>query len=168
LRKSSAEGDETLQGNVSTSLLLQFLNLGSILEKSFITLLRRKEAVMRRLVIGLTMLALLGPGMSLAQQTGPSMGGEFARGVASPVLSVVYFPAKFCVGVAGALLGGISGWATGGDKRAAEGIWRPMTGGSYFITPDVLDGKKPFLPFNGGPIVQPAPAPAPPGSILMP
>ena len=96
------------------------------------------------------------------------MGGEFARGVASPVLSVVYFPAKFCVGVAGALLGGISGWATGGDRRAAESIWRPMTGGSYFITPDVLDGKKPLLPYNGGPVVQPAPPPAPLGPMSVP
>ena len=120
---------------------------------------------MRRLVIGLSLLAFLSPGVSLAQPTEPSMGGEFAKGVAAPVLSLVYFPVKLAGGIAGGLLGGISGWATGGNERAAEGIWRPTVGGPYFITPEVLDGKKPFLPFGGEPTAQPAPEPAPSGSM---
>lgn len=120
---------------------------------------------MRRLVIGLSLLAFLNPGVSLAQPAEPSMGGEFAKGVAAPVLSLVYFPVKLAVGITGGLLGGISGWATGGNERAAEGIWRPMTGGSYLITPEVLDGKKPFLPFDGGPTARPAPGPAPSGPM---
>lgn len=120
---------------------------------------------MKRLVVGLSMLAFLSPGVSLAQQAQPSVGGELARGVASPVLSVVYFPVKLAVGITGGLLGGISGWATGGNERAAEGIWRPTVGGSYFVTPEVLDGKKPFLPFDGGPTVPPAPGPAPSGPM---
>ena len=122
---------------------------------------------MRRLVIGLSLLAFLNPGVSLAQQAGPSSGAEFAKGVAAPVLSVVYFPVKLAVGTAGALLGGISGWATGGNERAAEGIWRPLTGGSYFITPEVLDGKKPFLPFDGGTSAQPPTGPTPSGSTSL-
>lgn len=120
---------------------------------------------MRRLVIGLSLLAFLSPGVSLAQPAGPSMGGEFAKGVAAPVLSLVYFPVKLAVGITGGILGGISGWGTGGNERAAEGIWRPTVGGSYFITPEVLDGKKPFLPFDGGPTAQPAPGPAPSGPM---
>ena len=122
---------------------------------------------MRRLVIGLSLLAFLNPGVSLAQQAGQSSGAEFAKGVAAPVLSVVYFPVKLAVGTAGALLGGISGWATGGNERAAEGIWRPLTGGSYFITPEVLDGKKPFLPFDGGTSAQPPTGPTPSGSTSL-
>ena len=120
---------------------------------------------MKRLGITLAMVALLWPGVSLAQQTGQTSGAEFAKGVAAPVLSVVYFPVKLAVGITGGLLGGISGWATGGNERAAEGIWRPTVGGSYFITPEVLDGKKPFLPFDGGPTAQPAPGPAPSGPM---
>ena len=120
---------------------------------------------MKRLVIGLSLLAFLSPGVSLAQPAAPSMGEEFAKGVASPVLSLVYFPVKLAVGIAGGLLGGISGWATGGNERAAEGIWRPTVGGSYFVTPEVLDGSKPFLPFDGGPTAQPAPGPAPSGPM---
>ena len=122
---------------------------------------------MKRLGITLAMVALLWPGVSLAQQAGQSSGAEFAKGVAAPVLSVVYFPVKLALGTAGALLGGISGWATGGNERAAEGIWRPLTGGSYFITPAVLDGKQPFLPFNGGTSAQPPTGHAPSGSMSM-
>ena len=122
---------------------------------------------MKRLGITLAMVALLWPGVSLAQQAGQASGAEFAKGVAAPVLSAVYFPVKLAVGTAGALLGGISGWATGGNERAAEGIWRPLTGGSYFITPEVLDGGKPFLPFDGGTSAQPPTGPTPSGSPSM-
>src|SRR5262245_47372080 len=89
--------------------------------------------------------------MQSPQEAPPkSMGMEFAKGLVSPVLSVVYFPVKLAVGISGAVLGGVSGWATGGNQRAAEGIWRPLTGGTYFITPQVIDGERPFLPFDGG------------------
>ncbi|HKA55849.1 MAG TPA: hypothetical protein VKJ47_19530, partial [Candidatus Binatia bacterium] len=83
-------------------------------------------------------------------------------------LSLVYFPAKFVVGVMGALLGGFSGWATGGNERAAEGVWRPMVGGSYFVTPETLDRTKPFLPFDGGPYAPPPPPSGPAPSSAMP
>jgi len=120
---------------------------------------------MRRLVIGLSLLAVLSPGVSLAQQTAPSMGEEAVKGVEAPVLSLVYFPVKLTVGIVGALLGGVSGWATGGNERAAESIWRPMTGGSYFITPETLERKKPFHPFDGGPYTLPSSRPAPSGPL---
>jgi hypothetical protein len=121
---------------------------------------------MKRLGITLAIVVLLWPGVSLAQQAGQASGAEFAKGVAAPVLSLVYFPVKLAVGITGGLLGGISGWATGGNERAAEGIWRPLTGGSYFITPAVLDGKRPFLPFDGETGGQPI-AHAPSGSMSM-
>src|SRR5262245_39626488 len=123
---------------------------------------------MRRLLVGFLMLVILIPGMSLAQQTAPTVGGELARGVAAPVLSIVYFRVKLVMGTVGALLGGFSGWATGGSERAAEGIWRPTVGGSYFVTPETLDGTKPFLPFDGGPYAEPAPAPVPSSTYLQP
>ena len=88
------------------------------------------------------------------QMQSKPLASEFAKGVVSPVLSVVYFPVKFSVGVAGAILGGVSGWMTGGNIRAAEGIWRPTVGGTYFITPQVLDREHSFLPFDGGEYAQ--------------
>lgn len=77
------------------------------------------------------------------------------RGLAAPLLSAVYFPIKLGIGVAGAVLGGTSGFLTGGNERAAEGIWRPMTGGTYFITPETLEGERRFLPLNYGPSAPP-------------
>jgi hypothetical protein len=82
------------------------------------------------------------------------LGSEFAKGMISPVLSVVYFPLKFSYGTLGAILGGVSGGLTGGNVRAAEGLWRPMTGGTYFITPQIIDRERPFLPFDGGEYAQ--------------
>jgi len=98
-------------------------------------------------------------GMSWAeevQQQPPSkpLAMEFAKGVVTPMLSIVYFPIKFSVGAAGAILGGVSGWATGGNIRAAEGVWRPTVGGTYFITPQVIDREHSFLPFDGGEYAQ--------------
>ena len=103
-------------------------------------------------IVGVGMLC---PTLVMAQPAGKSRSGEYARGLVAPLLSVGYFPVKFVVGVAGAVLGGASGFLTGGNERAAEGIWHPMVGGTYFITPDVLDGERPFLPFDYGPSAPP-------------
>src|SRR5262249_50298975 len=138
---------------------LQILSLSSILPR-YGRPRGRKEEVMRRLLVGLLMLVVFIPRLSLAQPAAPTAGGEVVKGVEGAVLSIVYFPAKVLLGTVGALLGGFSGWATGGNERAAEGVWRPTVGGSYFITPETLDGTKPFLPFDGGPYVPPPPAPA--------
>lgn len=121
-------------------------------------------------VVGLIMMHGLGWAEQMPQepqaQTQP-LGLEFAKGVASPILSVLYFPLKFSVGTVGAVLGGVSGWATGGNERAAQGIWRPLTGGTYFITPQVMDGERPFLPFDGGVYAQPPRYSGPPGSLYI-
>jgi hypothetical protein len=122
---------------------------------------------MKRLIVGLVAVALMWPGMSWAQPAGKSKSGEMARGLVTPILSAIYFPIKFGTGVAGAALGGVSGFLTGGNERAAEGIWRPMTGGTYFITPQVLDGERPFLPFNYGESAPPPAGPVSSGSTYM-
>ncbi|MGH7964421.1 MAG: hypothetical protein ACRERD_21825 [Candidatus Binatia bacterium] len=114
---------------------------------------------MKRMIVGIAAMILLWPGMGQAQsvpQSGQELTIEFAKSVASPVLSVIYFPLKLTVGTVGAILGGVGGLVTGGDERVAEGIWRPMTGGTYFITPEVLESQRPFLPFDGGPYASPA------------
>jgi hypothetical protein len=94
---------------------------------------------------------------SLQLRPEPTLESELAKGVIAPILNLIYFPTKLAFGIVGAVLGGISGWATGGDERAAEGIWRPLVGGSYFVTLRVIDGEWPFLPLDGGPYTEPAP-----------
>ena len=105
----------------------------------------------KMLLSGIVVAGLLSPSLGLAHPPpGRTPGGELARGVAAPVLSVLYFPVKLGVGVAGAFLGGVSGFLTGGNDRAAEGIWHMTTGGSYFITPETLTGERRFMPIDHG------------------
>lgn len=103
-----------------------------------------------KVIVLVVSVGMLYPTLSMAQPAGRSKSGEYVRGFAAPLLSVGYFPVKFVVGVAGAVLGGASGFFTGGNERAAEGIWHPMTGGTYFITPEILEGERPFLPLDYG------------------
>jgi hypothetical protein len=95
-------------------------------------------------------IGLLWPSLSMAQPAGKTKSGEYARGLGLPILNVLYFPLKLGVGVAGAFLGGASGFLTGGNERHAEGIWRPMTGGTYFITTEMLEGEERFRPLDYG------------------
>jgi hypothetical protein len=105
----------------------------------------------KMMLSGIVVAGLLSPSFGIAHPPpGRTPGGEFARGVAAPVLSAVHFPVKFGVSVAGAFLGGVSGFLTGGDDRAAEGIWHPTVGGTYFITPATLEGERRFSPFDYG------------------
>jgi len=119
---------------------------------------------MKKMVLsGIVVAGLLSPSLGVAHPPpGRTPGGEFVRGVVAPTLSVVYFPVKFGVSVVGAALGGVSGFLTGGNDRAAEGIWHPTVGGTYFITPAILEGECRFLPFDYG---DPCPYPAPSTSV---
>ena len=127
---------------------------------------------MRKYLVLLAIGVFLGSGTSWAEEAqsqqmqSKPLGTEFAKGVVSPLLSVVYFPVKFAVGTAGAILGGVSGWMTGGNIRAAEGIWRPTVGGTYFITPQVIDREHSFLPFDGGEYAQWPKTATPPDSSM--
>lgn len=59
------------------------------------------------------------------------------------------------MGVLGSALGGVSGFATGGSARAAEGIWWPTVRGHYFVTPEVLEGKETLFPPDPQPVARP-------------
>jgi hypothetical protein len=58
------------------------------------------------------------------------------------------------VGIAGAELGGIAGWSTGGDVRTARSVWRPTVEGNYYITPDHFDGERQFRFSNLEPVIR--------------
>jgi hypothetical protein len=59
------------------------------------------------------------------------------------IANCFYLPTK----VVFALLGGITSGAayvlTAGDHQATDGIWRAATGGTYVLTPSMLDGQTP-------------------------
>jgi hypothetical protein len=79
-------------------------------------------------------------------------GSEWGMGVASAVLSIFYTPVRLTVGIAGAALGGVEGFLTGGNVRTARSMWGPTVEGDYFIRPDHLDGTEHFEFSNVRPI----------------
>jgi hypothetical protein len=83
-----------------------------------------------------------------------SAGAEWGMGVASTILSIFYTPVRLTVGVAGAALGGVEGWLTGGDLRTARSMWRPTVEGDYFIRPDHLDRTEHYEFGNVRPVVR--------------
>lgn len=74
----------------------------------------------------------------------PSKAIGFAASLGSTVLSTVTFPVKLAVGLAGAMTGGFAGAVNGGNEEAAAGVWNVTTDGSYYVTPQVLEGREPF------------------------
>jgi hypothetical protein len=104
---------------------------------------------MRRLVVSIVMVGLLLPALAWAQEQ-RSLNSEVAKSLGTTLLGVLYFPLKFSVALIGAPIGGVAGFLTGGNQRAAESIWRPTVGGTYFITPEILEGSEPFLLVDRG------------------
>lgn len=83
-----------------------------------------------------------------------SAGAEWGMGVASTILSIFYTPVRLTVGIAGAAIGGVEGFLTGGDLRTARSMWRPTVEGDYYIRPDHLDRTERYEFGNVQPVVQ--------------
>ena len=81
---------------------------------------------------------------AFAADRAPSKGIGFLASMGSIVMSAVTLPVKMVVGVTGAMTGGLAGAMNGGDEEAAAGIWNVSTDGSYYVSPQVLEGRKPF------------------------
>ena len=64
--------------------------------------------------------------------------------------NVVYMPVKITYAVLGGLTGGIAFALTGGDLKTAETVWVTSMGGTYVVTPRMLQGEDPIA-FAGTP-----------------
>ena len=64
--------------------------------------------------------------------------------------NVFYMPAKFVYAAAGGLTGGFAFALTGGDLETAEKIWVTSMGGTYVLTPNMLQGQD-AIAFTGTP-----------------
>ena len=64
--------------------------------------------------------------------------------------NVIYMPAKITYAVVGGLTGGIAFALTGGDLKTAETVWVTSMGGTYVVTPRMLQGEDPIA-FAGTP-----------------
>jgi hypothetical protein len=91
----------------------------------------------------------------------PSSAG---MGAASAVATILYFPFKAAFAIGGGIVGGLAYAFSGGNEQAAKSIWDTSLRGTYYISPDHLQGNRPirFLgvadPNDGS---EPAPAPEP-------
>jgi len=64
--------------------------------------------------------------------------------------NVVYMPAKLCYATLGGLTGGLAFALTAGDLQTAETVWVTTMGGTYVVTPGMLQGQDPIA-FSGTP-----------------
>ena len=76
----------------------------------------------------------------------------------------LYTPLKLAFAIAGGIVGCLTYAFTGGNENAAKSVWTTSMYGTYFITPDHLEGNRPirFLGIadsNDAPAPTPAPEP---------
>src|SRR5206468_7039699 len=64
--------------------------------------------------------------------------------------NVVYMPAKLCYATLGGLTGRFAFALTGGDLQTAETVWVTSMGGTYVVTPGMLQGQE-LIAFTGTP-----------------
>jgi len=70
--------------------------------------------------------------------------------IASGALSILYTPFKVVYAGLGGLFGCLAYAVTAGNEQVAQSIWDASLGGTYWLTPDHLQGNKPVL-FKGEP-----------------
>jgi hypothetical protein len=97
--------------------------------------------MMRRLIAAAILLGLVLPARPASAVT---QGEEAGRALASVGMNIFYVPAKAVMAVLGLVAGGFVGVTTGGDERAAYAVWVPVASGTWFVTPDHVDGSKPI------------------------
>src|SRR5215470_3719562 len=100
---------------------------------------------MRTLVIAVV-LGTLVLGRPLPGHAQP--GREFGLGVLSAGANLFYVPAKLLTAVGGLALGGLAGFLTGGDQRAAYGVMVPAATGTFILGPANLAGTEPIQFFG--------------------
>ena len=91
----------------------------------------------------------------------PSSAG---MGAASAVATILYFPFKAAFAICGGIVGGLAYAFSGGNQQAAKSIWDTTLRGTYYISPDHLQGNRPIR-FLGvadpSDEAEPAPVPEP-------
>jgi hypothetical protein len=98
-----------------------------------------------------TLLALvLGGSLSAATPARADFLGDAGWGALTVLTNVVYMPAKLVYATLGGVTGGLAFGLTGGSFSTAETVWVTSMGGTYVITPRMLQGEDPIA-FVGTP-----------------
>ena len=95
-----------------------------------------------------------------SESTEGGSASSAGMGAASAVATFLYFPFKAAFAICGAIVGGLAYAFSGGNEQAAKSIWDTSLRGTYYISPDHLQGNRPIR-FLGIADSDDAPAPAP-------
>ncbi|MGP0594054.1 hypothetical protein ACTRXD_16140 [Nitrospira sp. T9] len=79
----------------------------------------------------------------VAENSGNSDDSSLGLQIASGALSILYTPFKVVYAGVGGLFGGFVYLLTGGNEPAAQSIWDASLKGTYYLTPDHLQGNEP-------------------------
>ena len=89
-------------------------------------------------------------GLASATPARASYWEDAGWGTLTMLSNVLYMPAKLVYATAGGLTGGIALGLTGGDFDTAEKIWVTSMGGTYVLTPGMIQGQD-AIAFAGTP-----------------
>jgi hypothetical protein len=77
-----------------------------------------------------------------ADDSGSNDGHPAIVWVGTVATDLLYVPAKLMYAGVGAVTGAFGWLLTGGNTDAAKAIWKPSMGGTYVVTPSMLEGKE--------------------------
>lgn len=97
-------------------------------------------------VVAVTLVVALLTGTALAVESADDSGSQGGHPaivwVGTAATDLLYVPAKLIYAGVGAVTGAFGWLLTGGNTDAAKAIWRPSMGGTYVVTPSMLEGKE--------------------------
>jgi hypothetical protein len=86
----------------------------------------------------------LGAGLLAAAPARADFTTDAGWGMLTVLTNVVYMPAKITYATLGGVTGGIVYALTGGEVETAQRVWLPSLGGTYVLTPRMLQGTDPI------------------------
>ena len=105
---------------------------------------------MKRRRTGLAAVLALGACLGTAAPVRAGYLEDAGWGTLTVLTNLVYMPAKITYATLGGLTGGFAFALTGGDLKTAETVWVTSMGGTYVVTPRMLQGEDPIA-FAGTP-----------------
>ena len=105
---------------------------------------------MKRRRRGFAAVVALGACLGMAAPVRAGYLEDAGWGTLTVLTNLVYMPAKITYATLGGLTGGFAFALTGGDLKTAETVWVTSMGGTYVVTPRMLQGEDPIA-FAGTP-----------------
>ena len=99
---------------------------------------------------GFIVVAALGAALATARPAQADFLEDAGWGSLTVLTNAVYMPVKLAYALLGGLTGGLAYGLTGGDLKTAETVWETSMGGTYVVTPRMLQGEDPVA-FSGSP-----------------